>query len=127
MAKRYRSHETGARRSPVELRLVRVVFEQDPDADEKYLKGLGERLASYKDGVFDFMLVRAVAEVRIEGIDQVLTSAGAYGVESDSEDAHLEEVATEQWRALRKVLTTVGVPTSELPLEVDQTWVEWRM
>jgi hypothetical protein len=114
----------------VSLRLVKIVFEQDPDASEKYLEGveeLADRLAEYKRGGFEFMCVRAVAEVRIEGIDQVLTGAGAYAIESDSEDEYLEEIATEEWKSLRNVLKAVGVPTTELPLEVDRKWVEWRL
>lgn len=130
MAKKYRSHEHGVRRSPAELRLIRVVFEQDPDASEKYLEGLEgleERLAEYKRGEFDFVCVRAVAEVRIEGIDQVLTSGGMYAIESDSEPEHLEELVAAEWAGLRNVLKTVGVPTAQLPNEVDRKWIEWRM
>ncbi len=130
MAKKHRSYEPSRSRAPVSLRLVKIIFEQDPDASEKYLEELEEltdRLAEYRRGRVTFVCVRAVAEVRIEGIDQVLTSGGMYGIESDSEVEYREEVATEEWKSLRNVLKAVGVPTAELPLEVDRAWIEWRM
>ena len=112
----------------VELRSIRVVIEQDPDADASYLEheGLEDRLTDYKRGDFDFVWMHAEAEMIIEGIRQTLTSGGTYAIESDSEDEYLEEIAVEEWTALRRVLKTVSVPTEKLPLEVDRAWIEWR-
>jgi len=48
------------------------------------------------------------------------------GIESDSEDEYLDEIIAREWEALRAVLKTVGVPTDQLPLEVQREWIEWR-
>lgn len=107
---------------------MRVVVEPDPDADESYLdhEGLEERLAAYERQEFEFVVVRAEAEVNIEGIRQTLKSGGMYGIESD-DDGYLTQVAEEEWGVLRTVLKTVGVPTDQLPREIDRAWIEWRM
>ena len=57
---------------------------------------------------------------------QTLRSGGLNGIESDSEQDELDEIIHEEWSRLRDVLKTVGVPTDQLPLEVDRSWVEWR-
>lgn len=110
------------------LQAIRVLFEQDPDPDASYLdqEEFEERARAYKQGDFGFVSVRAEAEVVIEGILQTLESGGLNGIESDSEQEYLDEIVTEEWKTLRNVLKTVGVPTSELPVEVDPMWVEWR-
>jgi hypothetical protein len=117
---------------PPELRSIRIGFEPDPFVDETttaYLRqeGFEDRLAAYEKDEFDFVYARAEAEVVIEEIMQVLTSAGLYGIESDTDEEALSQIVSDEWIALRKVLTAVGVPTEQLPLEVDRTWVEWRM
>lgn len=111
-----------------ELRAVRVIFEPDQDANVSYLKheGLEERLAAYEQDEFDIVCVRAEAEVVIEEIPQTLTSGGMPGIESDPEDEYLDEIIDGEWKALRNVLKTVGVPTEQLPLAVDRAWIEWR-
>jgi len=116
------------RRPSVKLQAVRVIFDQDPDPDTSYLDqdGFAERRSEYKSGLFFFVSARAEADVVIDGILQTLQSGGLNGIESDSEEEYLTEIAAEEWKALRGVLKTVGVPTSELPLEVDPGWVEWR-
>ena len=118
-----------ARRPPTELQSVRVLIEQDPDADASYLEQdeFEDRAAAHDRGEFDFVGVRAEADVLIDGIPQTLASAGLYGIESDSEDEYFEEIFVQEWTALRGVLKTVGVPTEKLPLAVDRAWIEWRM
>lgn len=117
-----------ARRPAVALQAVRVVFEPDLDPDSSYLDQdeFEDRRKAHKRGEFSFVSARAEADVVIEGVVQTLTSGGLNGIESDSEDEYLTEIAAEEWNSLRNVLKTVGVPTAELPLEVDPTWVEWR-
>jgi hypothetical protein len=117
-----------ARRPPAELRAIRVIFEPDPDPDTSYLEQdeFEERLATHKKDEWNFVGCHAEAEVVIEEITQTLTSGGLWGIESDSEQEHLDEIIAGEWAALRNVLKTVGVPTSELPIEVDRAWVEWR-
>lgn len=116
------------RRPTVELRAVRVIVEADPDADDSYLEheGLEERRTAHRRGVFEFIRVRAEAEVTIEEIPQTLTSAGLGGIESDSEDEYTDEIVSREWRGLRNVLKAVGVSTDQLPIDVDPEWVEWR-
>jgi hypothetical protein len=106
-----------------------VIFEEDLDPDVSYLEqeDFEDRLAAHKRGDFNFVSARAEADVVIDGIPQTLQSGGLNGIESDSEQEYLDEIAAEEWKALRGVLKTVGVPTSELPVEVDPSWVEWRI
>lgn len=117
-----------ARKPPAELRTIRVVVEHDPDPDVSFLEqdDFEDRLAAYKRGEFDFVGVRAEAEVVVEGVVQTLTSGGLWGVESDSGEEYIESVAVEEYEQLRKVLKTIGVPTSELPQAIEKEWIEWR-
>jgi hypothetical protein len=116
------------RRPPAELRALRVVVEEDPDPDVSYLEqeGLEERLEEYRQGEFGFVTVRAEAEVGIAETEQILTSPGLAGIENDATPEEIEQIAAEEWAALRNVLKTVGVSTEQLPLELDREWIEWR-
>lgn len=117
-----------ARRPPVELRAIRVIFEIDPEPDTSYLEQdeFEDRRNAFEQGEFHLVCARAEADVVIEGISQTLTSGGLCGIESDSEDEYLSEIIAGEWTALRDVLKAVGVSTSELPLEIDRELVEWR-
>lgn len=107
---------------------MRVVVEEDPDPDVSYLEqdGFDERLAAYRNGEFSIVGVRAEADVFIEETEQTLTSSGLWGVESDLDEGELIESAQAEWEALRNVLKAVGVSTSELPLDAQREWIEWR-
>ena len=117
------------RKPPAELRSVRVIFEADPEPDTSYLEQdeFEDRLEAYKRGEFSFIGARAEAEVIIEETTQTLRSGGLYGIESDSEDEYIDEIAAQEWAALRAVLKTVGVSTEQLPLAVNREWIEWRI
>jgi hypothetical protein len=117
-----------ARRAPAELRVVRVIVEEDPDPDASYLDqdDFEDRRAAYKRGEFHFVGVRAEAEVTIEETEQVLTSPGLWGIEGDLDEEELMRVVSEEWSVLRDVLKTIGVSTEKLPLEANREWIEWR-
>jgi len=116
------------RRPPTTLQAIRVVFEEDREADASYLEEneFKSRLAEYKRGEFKFVYVQAEADVVIAGIGQRLVSGGRLEIESDTEEALLDEMIAEEWESLRNVLKTVGVPTEQLPLAVKRGWIEWR-
>jgi hypothetical protein len=105
MAKRNRSFEPGSRRAPVRLGAVRVIFEPDPAGGE-------------------LVCVYAEAEIEVCDVVQFLTSGGRCGLDPEED---LAPTVLEEWKTLRDVLKTVGVPTEELPLEIDRAWIEWRM
>ena len=122
--RRPRVVEAPARRAPAKLEAIRVVVEYDPNPDVSYLEQeeFEERLAAYKNEEFSFLGVHAEADVTIEGVVQTLTSGGLWGIESDSGDEYIEEVAVQEYEELRKILKTIGVPTADLPLEMDPAW-----
>jgi len=126
MTTRKRVVEAVRKRPSVELRLVRIVIEEDLDPDASFLEQdeFADRLAAYKGGEFIFVGVRAEAEVAVEGVLQTITSGGVWGTESDSEAEHFVELGADQYAELRRILKTVGVPTSEIP-EAPQ--MEWRV
>ena len=122
--RRPRVFEAPARKSKVTLETVRVVVEHDSDPDTSYLEqeDFEERLAAFQAGEFTFLGVHAEADVTIDGVVQTLTSGGLWGIESDSGDEYIEEVAVQEYEELRKILKTIGVPTADLPLEMDPAW-----
>ncbi len=119
-----------------ELRSIRVLvlpdedpdtsfWDQDTDPDEQ--NDFEDRKEAYRRGDFSFVGVRAEAEIVVDGIIQHITSGGLWGVESDAGDAYFLEIAQEEYNDLRKILKTLGVPTSELPTEVNSKQIEWRV
>lgn len=115
------------RKPPVELRAVRVVRDEDGDADASYLEqeGFEDRLDEFKRGRLHFVELWIEADVSLaEGVQAVVTSTGISGIESDTTEEELDALIVEEWRALRGALKTVGVSTEQLPLEVDRAWIE---
>lgn len=107
---------------------VHVLVLVDDEADISYLDQdeFDDRREAYQRGEFHFVGVRAEADVVIEGTVQTLVSGGLWGVESDSGDEYIEEIADQEYNELRKVLTSVGVSTSELPQKIERGWIEWK-
>lgn len=105
-----------------------MIVEDDPDPDVVYLAeaGFEERRAAYKGGELGFLCVRVESDVLIKDTEQTLVSPGLGSIESDLTESELDQIIDEEWGALRVVLKTVGVPTHQLPLEIDREWIEWR-
>jgi hypothetical protein len=115
-------------RSP-QLHSVKVLVLPDEDPDTSFLdqEDFEDRRKEFERGDFSFVGVRAEAEIVVDGIVQTITSGGLWGVESDAGDEYIQSVAAEEYADLRKILKTLGVRTSELPAEVEQSQIEWRV
>ncbi len=73
-----------------------------------------QRMESYNRGDWQAIGIRVTAEVVIGGVLQTITSAGLRGVESDSSDKYLDEIAAEQLDELRGILAEMGVSRKEI-------------
>lgn len=115
------------RRSKIKVEEISLLVLHDDDPDTSYLEqeGFEDRLAQYQNGDFNFVGIRAEAEVEIDGAMQTLTSLGLWGIESDSDESYLKEVADEEWSQLREILLTIGVPSKQIPQKLNQD-LEWR-
>ena len=69
-----------------------------------------ERMRGLTEGKWGYVGIMAQAEVTLAGsnVIQRITSGGLWGIESDSGDAYLEEVAQSELEELRGVLQTIG-------------------
>jgi hypothetical protein len=113
-----------------EIRAVVLHDDQEPDfdsGDPDYAEQDAERREAYRRGDFSMVGVVAEADVVIEGITQTLKSGGLWGTESDSGEEYIQEIAADEYADLRKILTSIGVSTSQLPTEFDPKWIEWRV
>ena len=122
-------HEASRRRRLPAMESVRVLVEPDDDPDTSFLDQdeFEDRKEAFRRGDFSFVGIRAEAEIIVDGILQTIVSGGLYGVESDAGDAYIKEIACEEYTDLRRILKTLGVPTSELPAELEQSQIEWRV
>ena len=136
MATRKRIVEAARKRRSPELNSVRVLVLPDeehvPDEDPDFVAPLDRadfenRKQAFQRGDFSFVGVVAKAEIVVDGIVQTITSGGLWGIESDSDKTYIAEVADDEYGDLRRILKTLGVPTSELPMKVDPKWIEWRV
>ena len=69
-----------------------------------------ERMRGLTEGNWNYVGIMAEAEVTLAGsnVIQRITSGGLWGIESDSGDAYLEEVAQSELEELRGELQTLG-------------------
>jgi hypothetical protein len=137
MAARRRVVDVPARKRRLEVRKVRVrvLHDEDPDpsyfdsGDPAYKDQDEARRKEYEDGDFSFVGVRAEAEVVVEGVIQTITSGGLWGIESDSGEGHIEDVALEEYDNLREILKAIGVSTAQVPVgdrEMIKPLIEWE-
>ena len=89
----------------------------DPFPDTSYLEspGFEERYHQYQNGDFGFVGIRAEAEIVVNGVCQIVTSGGLWGIESDSDRQYLSEVEQEEVDQLKAILQSLGFSDSELP------------
>lgn len=88
---------------------IRVIADQNPDISYLEQEGFEDRLKQFERGDFNFVGVRAVAEVEVGGTIQEITSAGLWGIESDSGDEYFRSVGKEEYAQLKEILTSMGI------------------
>jgi hypothetical protein len=87
---------------------VETLPDYDPDASYLEQDGFEERLQQYRNREFGYIGVRAVAQVSVNGTIQHITSGGICGIEDDSDQGYLNEVADDEKRELRTHLYSLG-------------------
>ena len=117
------------KRSAVALNSILVLVLPDENPDVSFLDQdeFSDRREEFRRGDFSFVGVRAEAEITVDGITQTIVSGGLWGIESDVGDAYIKGVAQEEFTDLRKILKTLGVPTSEMPTELETKQIKWRV
>lgn len=79
-----------------------------------------ERMESYNRGDWHMCGVRAEAEIIVDGIIQEITSAGLWGIESDSEESYFEEIGNEELQQLADILEELGFTRSAIHKAITQ-------
>jgi len=78
-----------------------------------------KRLEAYYNNEWHFVGVQAVAEIRINGISQTISSGGLWGIESDSSDEYFDEIFEEEKEQLKDVLLQLGFTEKEIAQNED--------
>lgn len=88
----------------------------DVPADEaaKYREQDRERLEAYQRGEWWCVGIDACAVVVVNHVRQTITSGGLWGIESDSGEDYLREVAEEELSSLADILRELGFTNEEL-------------
>ena len=99
-----------------------VEFDEWPDISYLYQDGFEDRLKAYENNEFDFVGVKAIATIAIpfEIINgngkketnyklQKIDSGGLWGIENDSTDEYINQVAKEQIDELKDYLEKLNV------------------
>ena len=84
----------------------------DECPDVSWLDG-GERLNAFHEGAWHLMGIQAAATflIPLDGhyVTQTITSPGLWGIESDSDDAYLDEIFSGECDSLAAMLAALGV------------------
>ncbi|MGA3317004.1 MAG: hypothetical protein ABSC64_11275 [Candidatus Korobacteraceae bacterium] len=70
--------------------------------------GFEERYQHYQNGDFAFIGIRAEAEIVVNGVCQVITSGGLWGIESDSDLQYLAEIEHQEVDPLKAIPQSLG-------------------
>ena len=76
-----------------------------------------ERLDAFREGSWHMIGIQASANVLIplggHFVTQTVTSPGLFGIESDSDEAYLDEVFADECASLAAMLSAIGVSVTE--------------
>lgn len=85
------------------------------DSEErKYALQDKKRLEAYYNDEWYFIGIQAKAEIRINGISQVITSGGLWGIESDSGDDYFNKIYQDEKEDLKNSLLELGFSEKEI-------------
>jgi len=87
--------------------------------ERKYALQDKKRLEAYYNDEWHFVGVQVVAEIRIDGLLQTISSGGLWGIESDSGNEYFDEVFEEQKEQLKDVLLQLGFTEKEIAQNED--------
>jgi len=99
---------------------VEQIEDDCPDVSYLTQDEFSNRLGEYQKGNFFFVGVRAQCEVLIPMGENTfvtlkLTSPGIWGIESDSSDEYLHEVAEDEKAVLLEMLSKLGASPEPVP------------
>ena len=78
-----------------------------------------KRLEAYYNNEWHFVGIQAVAEIRIDGLLQTISSSGLWGIESDSSDEYFDEIFEEEKEQLKDVLLQLGFTEKQIAQNED--------
>ena len=78
-----------------------------------------KRLEAYYNNEWHFVGIQAVAEIRIDGLLQTISSGGLWGIESDSSDEYFDEIFEEEKEQLKDVLLQLGFTEKQIAQNED--------
>lgn len=84
-----------------------------------------KRMEALSQGDWCFLGIDAIAHIRIGDLSQEITSGGLWGIESDSGDDYLQEVAKEQLEELREQLSALGFSEDAIDLVFPDSLAEF--
>lgn len=87
--------------------------------ERKYALQDKKRLEAYYNDEWYFIGIQAVAEIRINGISQTISSGGLYGIESDNSNEYFDEVFEEEKEQLKDVLLQLGFTEKQIAQNED--------
>ena len=67
-----------------------------------------ERTEGYRRGDWHMIGIRAYADVYVNGVRQRLTSAGLWGIESDSDEDYLRSIEEEERDELAEIIRAIN-------------------
>jgi Holliday junction resolvasome RuvABC DNA-binding subunit len=99
--------------------------DEQPDTSYLEQEGFEDRLEEFENGEFSFVGIKAVAHISVNGLPQSIESMGVWGVESDSDDKHFDEMADEELSQLVGILEELGFSRREVDNATrDVDWEE---
>lgn len=83
-----------------------------------------KRMEALNAGDWSYIGIYATAEIVVNGTCQRVRSPGLWGIESDSEQSHFDEIGKEELAQLRDVLSELGF--SARVIDSDFKEVDWK-
>lgn len=105
---------------------IRQLADTDPDTSYMDQDGFEDIKRAYENGEFFYIGIKAEAEILTshngkEWLINTITSGGLWGIESNSDESHLESIRMEEEHDLKAVLLKFGFSDEEITKALDDS------